>query len=73
MLYTEKQWTLARVINGIIIHLHFFANHSFGEQHVFLLPDICVGQNINNNAMLAALDLPNLSPNLNSEVAKLHQ
>ena len=51
----------------------FFANHSFGEQHVFLLPDNCVGQNMNNNAMLAVLDMPNLSPNLNIEVAKILQ
>ena len=72
MLYNEAV-DMARVANSIISHLHhFFANHSFGRT-ACIHPDNCVGQKLNNNAMLAVLDMPNLSPNLNSEVAKLHQ
>ena len=71
MLYNEAV-DMARVANSIISHLHHYCQ-SFFWGTACIHPDNCVGQKLNNNAMLAVLDMPNLSPNLNIEVAKLHQ
>ena len=49
---TDEAADTGKGANSIISRLHhFFANHSFGEQHVFLHADNCAGQN-KNNAML---------------------
>ena len=52
---TDEAADTGKGANSIISRLHhFFANHSLGEQHVFLHADNCVGQN-KNNAMLQYL------------------